>query len=155
MKDEEYIPRDCNTYHVIVIHTSWLSQGWINSVSCSNWYFFVCYFMNCDKSTIYLRRSSRFCQFNLRVNHFELIDFAFIVEIPGRPSTLMWFSNWRLICLFLTKVELMLRLKSLLWTFYGRHHDLVDRYGISGTNDHTQVCSKRKRSACSSIFGSD
>jgi hypothetical protein len=61
--------------------------------------------MNCDKSTIYLRRSSRFCQFNLRVNHFELIYFAFIVEIPGRPSTLMWFSKWRLICLFLTKVE--------------------------------------------------
>jgi hypothetical protein len=26
---------------------------------------------------------------------------------------------------------LLVKLKSTLWQFYGRHHDMVDRYGIS------------------------
>jgi hypothetical protein len=26
---------------------------------------------------------------------------------------------------------LLVKLKSSIWKFYGRHHDLVDRYGIS------------------------
>ena len=34
---------------------------------------------------------------------------------------------------------LLVKLKSSLWKFYGRHHDLVDRYGISVTNDHGYV----------------
>ena len=34
---------------------------------------------------------------------------------------------------------LLVKLKSSLRKFYGRHHDLVDRYGISVTNDHGYV----------------
>jgi hypothetical protein len=33
----------------------------------------------------------------------------------------------------------LVKLKSSLRTFYGDHHDLVDRYGISVTNDHGYV----------------
>jgi hypothetical protein len=33
----------------------------------------------------------------------------------------------------------LVKLKSSLRKFYGRHHDLVDRYGISITNDHGYV----------------
>ena len=31
---------------------------------------------------------------------------------------------------------LLVKVKSSLRKFYGRHHDLVERYGISVTNDH-------------------
>jgi hypothetical protein len=34
---------------------------------------------------------------------------------------------------------LLVKLKSSLRKFYGRHHDLVDRFGISVTNDHGYV----------------
>ena len=34
---------------------------------------------------------------------------------------------------------LLVKLKSSLRKFYGRHHDLVDRYGICVTNDHGYV----------------
>jgi hypothetical protein len=34
---------------------------------------------------------------------------------------------------------LLVKLKSSLRKFYGRHHDLVDRYGISVTNGHGYV----------------
>ena len=34
---------------------------------------------------------------------------------------------------------LLVKLKSLLRKYYGRHHDTVDRYGISVTNDHGYV----------------
>jgi hypothetical protein len=34
---------------------------------------------------------------------------------------------------------LLVKLKSSLRKLYGRHHDLVDRYGISVTNDHGYV----------------
>jgi hypothetical protein len=34
---------------------------------------------------------------------------------------------------------LLVKLKSSLRKFYGHHHDLVDRYGISVTNDHGYV----------------
>jgi hypothetical protein len=33
----------------------------------------------------------------------------------------------------------LVKLKSSLRKFYGRHHDLVDRYGICVTNDHRYV----------------
>ena len=34
---------------------------------------------------------------------------------------------------------LLVKLKSSLWKFYGRNHDLVDRYGITVSNDHGYV----------------
>jgi hypothetical protein len=34
---------------------------------------------------------------------------------------------------------LLVKVKSSLRKFYGRHHDLVERYGISVTNDHGYV----------------
>jgi hypothetical protein len=34
---------------------------------------------------------------------------------------------------------LLVKLKSSLWKFYGRHHDLVDHCGICVTNDHGYV----------------
>ena len=43
--------------------------------------------------------------------------------------------TWKL----LNQGFLLVKLKSSLRKFYGRHHDLVDRYGISVTNDHGYV----------------
>ena len=43
------------------------------------------------------------------------------------------------ISLLLNQGFLLVKLKSSLRTFYGRHHDLVDRYGICVTNDHGYV----------------
>jgi hypothetical protein len=66
-------------------------------------------------------------------------------------SKLIWYSracdshqNFLDIGLLLTRKLLnqgflLVKLKSSLRKFYGRHHDLVDRYGISVTNDHRHV----------------
>jgi hypothetical protein len=44
-----------------------------------------------------------------------------------------------LIMKLLNQGFLLVKLKSTLRKIYGRHHDLVDRYGISVTNDHGYV----------------
>ena len=44
-----------------------------------------------------------------------------------------------LIMKLLNQGFLLVKLKSSLRKIYGRHHDLVDRYGISVTNDHGYV----------------
>ena len=61
------------------------------------------------------------------------IDIYRIVDHPC--LNFLFISYWKL----LNQGFLVVKLKSSLRKFYGRHHDLVDRYGISVTNDHGYV----------------
>ena len=69
--------------------------------------------------------NSKFGDFVDRIYHIEL-------EIKNTTDTARLLLTRKL----LNQGFLLVKLKSSLRKFYSRHHDLVDRYGISVTNDH-------------------
>jgi hypothetical protein len=97
-----------------------VSQGWLKSVIFCYSYFFVSYYIFHDKLSIFtavvktvlvhmVQHITNPRSFSPSVGdehgipawgHLELIDFAFIVWIPGKSSILKWWSNKRFIGLF-------------------------------------------------------
>ena len=90
--------------------------------------------------------------------NFPIVNFPFICSnIPAAPAYGVYISQLiryskdcgsyqdfldRVLLLtrkLLNQVFLLVKLKSSLRTFYGRHHDLVDRYGISVSQMTTDV----------------
>jgi hypothetical protein len=90
--------------------------------------------------------------------HFPIVNFPFICSnIPAAPAYGVYISKlirYSRACgsyqdihdrgLLLTRKLLnqgflVVKLKSSLRKVYGRHHDLVDRYGVCVTNDHGYV----------------
>ena len=84
-------------------------NGGLSLVLFSNSYIFVCYFMHHDKASIFtpvfktalvqVSIGDKLC--SPALDHFELIDFAFIEGVPGRTGIFTLWSNERLIGLFL------------------------------------------------------
>jgi hypothetical protein len=107
------------------VHVSWLSQFWLKFVLFSNSNIFACYFINHDEHLYVCLRLRQFKNCNMSptldmfrcllvtnvcspvLDNFKVIDFAFIVWIPGRRNFLSSDGfNERFI-----DVELMLRFR--------------------------------------------
>ena len=86
--------------------------------------------------------------------NFPIVNFPFICSnIPAAPAYGVYISQMirysyqdfldrglLLTRKLLNQGFLLVKLKSSLWKFYGRHHDFVDRYGISVSQMTTDMC---------------
>ena len=103
--------------------------------------------------------------------HFPIVNFPFICSnIPAAPAYGVYISKLirysracgsyqdildrglLLTSKLLNQGFLVVKLKSSLRKVYGRHHDLVDRYGMCVTNDHGCVPLVRKHFPVLSSF---